>query len=159
MKKLIDKIIPPNEYKFRNGFTNHYIINSLDNDEKVEIEKELLELLKKKLNEDLLIIETLSYLKSRDSLYLLSNIQKIEDNPLNKIILSNCIYAINGDTNMIDDSYEAFQKINNDYEKITAFYYLKQFNVEKTNDIIKKYFTNENYLLAYNARLVLEESI
>lgn len=154
MKKLIHNIIPPNDYKHRNGFSNKKIIDGLTIKEKCFIEDALIDLLKKG-NEDLLIVQTLAYLKSKKSLpYLYKRLKDVTDYS-EDIILGSCIFYINRDSTMIDIVLENFRKIENKYCKINAFYDIRKFNEEKTNNEIKKYIENSDHLVAYNAKRAL----
>jgi len=63
---LIKELIPSSDYQHRNGFRNEHIVLSLTEKEKLEVEQNLIEMLEKK--EDDLIGETLTIMKSTDSL-------------------------------------------------------------------------------------------
>ena len=66
MERLLKELIPPNNYQCRNGFSNEHIILSLSENEKVEVERNLIELLGE--TNDELIGETLAIMNSTDSL-------------------------------------------------------------------------------------------
>ena len=66
INRILNDIIPPNDYQNRNGFGNENILASLTDSERLEVEKRLIEMLKK--NDDTLIGETLMILKSKNSL-------------------------------------------------------------------------------------------
>jgi len=73
VEKLIDQIIPyPDDYSHRNGFSNEHIIDKLNADEKLEVEKGLIDKITEH-PEDLLIVETLAYMKSTRSIPALRN--------------------------------------------------------------------------------------
>lgn len=47
INQLLKEIIPPDDYQHRNGFSNEHIILSLIEKEKMEVEKNLIEMLEK----------------------------------------------------------------------------------------------------------------
>jgi len=154
IKHLISEIIPPQDYQHRNGFGNEQIIDSLSQVEKNEVEKELLKLLKN--SSDMLIVDTLAYLKSDNALPLLKIKLSSTTSPTNKIYLARAIYGINTkEVEMKDIAFEAFQKITNEYQLIDVFYALSYFQDKRLNDLIQSFQNDKRYLVAYNARQVL----
>ncbi len=92
IEQLIKELIPPSDYQNRNGFSNERIVLSLTEKEKVEVERTLIEMLEK--NEDDLIGETLTIMKSADSLPALQKRLNLSKSPTMKIIwasYTNCI--------------------------------------------------------------------
>lgn len=156
INKLINEIIPPDDYQHRNGFSNEHIIDKLNNEFKSQIETKLIEMLRQKT--DLLIISTLGYMKSDQSLPVLYELIKDATEGMAKIILSSSIYKINKDEKMIDIAIESFEEIEklNDayfiYRIIPTFYYLASFNNPKTKKLIVKYTNHNEYLISYNAK-------
>lgn len=150
----LNSIIPPSEYKYRNGFDNHLLIDELTDNEKNEIEN----LLFKKLqegSEDSLIFETLSYLNSKNSVSLMLKSLENCQNALQQIIIAISIFRINHDNKMMDFASNAFNKLNNEYDLISSFSYLQQFNDGNINELIKTHTHNSNFLIAYNAKRAL----
>lgn len=160
IKILIDKIILPNDYHHRNGFNNTLIIDQLDDSEKNLVEEVLI----KRLSEqdfDLLVIETLSYLKSELSLPFLYRFLETCTDEMTKIIVSASIFEINNDSSMINIAINSFEQIakNKDsyyvFRLISTFYYLIKFRNTNVNSIIKEYTKNKEYLISYNAKKAL----
>jgi hypothetical protein len=152
--RKLAEIIPPNDYQHRYEFNNHNLIDKLTNDEKKEIENALIEKLVA-IPEDILIVETLSYIKSEKAIpamnYSLKNC-KIE---IQKIIIAVSIYKINKDDEMIDVAIKAFKRIANKWDLIISFCYLKPFDSPKINEIIQEYIDHREYLVSYNAKRAL----
>ena len=90
--KLFQEIIPPSDYQHRNGFSNAQIILSLDNDEKMHIERKLINMLES--TDDTLIGETLAILKSNNSLPVLKNKLESTSKADLKIIWASYIFEI-----------------------------------------------------------------
>lgn len=151
-EKLIEEIIPyPADYSHRNGFSNYHIIDKLNSSEKLEVEKALIA----KLSEhpdDLLIVETLTYLNSKDALdsmyKLLNDTQRAET----KIVIASCIFQISKDPNMCDLVFEVGKTISDKYSSISMLYYFAKMNDKRINDLILKYENHPDYLLSYNAK-------
>lgn len=152
VEKLIEEIIPyPADYSHRNGFSNDHIIDKLNSSEKLEVEKALIA----KLSEhpdDLLIVETLTYLNSKDALdsmyKLLTDTKRTET----KIVIASCIFQISKDPKMCDLVFEAGKRISDKYSLISMFYYLAKMNDKRINDLIRQYENHADYLLSYNAK-------
>ncbi len=153
IEEVIAQIIPPNDYQHRNGFSNVQVINRLTKKERELVEKALIYKLIE--NADMLIVETLGYMRSEKSLQILNNIlEKCSDN-MRKIIIAASIFMINRDNTMINISIDAFKHLDNIYQQISAFYYLKTFESAQTDSLIEKYTEHSNYLLSYNAKQAL----
>lgn len=162
VNKLIDSLIPPNDYQHRNGFTNTHIIDRL-----TSLEKSLIEdaLIVKLLNEreDLLIVETLAYLHSEKSLLILYSLLKGTNNASAKLIIAASIFFINKDEKMIDIAVTAFKSLEkikdaySVYRLLPMFYYLSTFKNKTTDSIIREYAQHDNYLLSYNAKQFLRK--
>ncbi|TXK71252.1 HEAT repeat domain-containing protein [Mesonia sp. HuA40] len=84
IEQLIKELIPPNDYQHRNGFSNEHIVLSLTEKEKLEVESTLIEMLEDK--EDDLIGETLTIMKSTDSLPTLQKRLNLTNSSTMKII-------------------------------------------------------------------------
>ncbi len=154
IKFLITKIIPPEDYQHRNGFGNEHIIDSLSENEKHEVEQELIRLLK--TSSDSLIAETLAYLKSKDSLPILKAKLNTAVNPIDRIYLAKSIFKINkDDLKMKDIAFEEFQKIKGEFNLIGVFHLVIHFQDERINSILKNFVDDRRYLVAYNARICL----
>lgn len=160
INKVINEIIPPDDYQHRNGFSNEHIIDKLSDEDKFRIEAELIDKLRKK--PDMLIAETLAYMNSAKSLPLLYDLLKTSDEGMAKLILASSIYRINKDTSMIDIAIIVIRKIDNKRDayyvhKLTsAFYYLSKFQEPKTTKLLEEYSKHSEYLVSYNAKQALE---
>ena len=148
---IINEIIPQADYSHRNGFNNQPIIDQLDNSERLLLEDELINMIQN--NDDLLIAESLAYIKSIKSLNVLKLKLDSVTKPMERIILASCIFKINpSESTMIDIAYDSFIKITDKYVLIGMFYYLAGFNDTRINQRIKSYYKHNDFLLAYNSK-------
>ena len=152
LKKLIDDIIPyPDDRAHRDGFSNESIIDGLTGEEKDKVENLLLDKLDLRTN-DLLIVETLGYMKSKKSLDRLYKLLSEQKRPGSKIIIASSIYQIEPDEKLIDSTLAAGQTLTDQYELIGIFYYLTKFRNKRTDDFIRQYRNHKEYLVSYNAK-------
>ena len=127
INQLLKEIIPPADYQHRNGFSNERIILELSEVEKVEIEKNLIEMLKK--NDDTLIGETLAIMKSEKSLQTLKKKLELTKSASARIIWASYISEIKGgDEEMKNIALSEIEKINEKYTLISTFHYLSRLN-------------------------------
>lgn len=155
IEKLYKEIIPIDDYKNRRDFSNEDLMDNLDNEEKVLIEKMLIKDLVSRY--DLLVIETLAYIKSGKSIEIIEKRLKEAKEPFDKIIIAWCLYRLNKDRHrMVDIAYNNFLLVNDDYSKTSLFYYLGKFNENKLNSLLKTYTNNKNILLSHNSKAALE---
>ncbi len=153
--ELIDKILPPNNYEHREGFSNHQIIDDLDIVERIYLEDELINMLLDGVD-DQLIIETLGYMKSKKSIPVLIDILERKPNSrIAPIVIASAIYNINHDERMIDIAIEDFRKHQRKFDLIWGFCYLKKFKNEKANNVIREYVEHPEFLVSYNAKRAL----
>lgn len=159
-EKLINKIIPPSDYQHRNGFSNTHIIEKLSEQEKIIVEDTLIKILMTK-TKDMLIVETLAYLKSVKSLPFLYEFLEDCSDIMTRIIVSTSIFEINKDANMINIALNSFKEIDknqdpySEYKIISAFYYLIKFRNTVVNSFIEKYVSHKEPLLSFNAKQAL----
>ena len=155
IENIYKKIIPPNDYKNRRDFYNDDLIDNLNCEEKELIEDMLIEDLKSR--HDLLLIETLAYLKSKKAIQFIESILKKSNEPYDKIIIAWSLFSLNHNKDkMIDIAYDSFLEITNDYSKTYLFFYLVKFNDNKTNALLESYTDNKNFLLANNSKRALK---
>ena len=161
IEKLIDGIIPyPADYSHRNGFSNNHIIDNLSADEKIEVENALINKLSEH-PEDLLIVETLAYLKSTKSIPALRKLLENSSYDMEKLIIASSMFEINQDNDMVDIAIGAFRQLDNKkdayyvYKLTSAFYHLAKFNNPAIVEIIKEYVDHKEYLVSYNAKRAL----
>ena len=154
LEELYKKIIPPNNYQDRKDFYNDSIIDSLNEDQKKLIEEMLIEELKLKF--DLLVIETLAYLKSKKSINVIENHLKESKDTFNNIIIAWSLYSL-GDKKdkMIDIAYNNFLEVNDNYSKTYLFYYLAKFKSDKIDSLIKSHINDSDFLVSYSAKQAL----
>jgi hypothetical protein len=151
INQLLKEIIPPADYQHRNGFSNEHIILSLSEIEKVEVEQDLIEMLKK--NDDTLIGETLAIMKSENSLQSLKKRLGSTKNASSKIIWASFINEIKGgDEEMKNIALNEFENVTEKYTLISTFYYLSSLNDPRIKEKIRTYINHKDYLIAYNAR-------
>lgn len=152
LTKLIDNIIPyPDDREHRDGFSNEQIIDGLTSEEKGQVESLLLDKLDVRPN-DLLIVDTLGYMKSKRSLDKLYKLLNKEERQGNKIIIASSIYSIEPDKKLIDIALEAGRTLTNWWDLVSIFYYLAKFKDKRTDDFIKQYFSHKEYLVSYHAK-------
>lgn len=155
VKKIYKKIIPPDDYEHRRDFYNEDLIDNLTIEKRVMIENMLMEDLKSR--HDLLVIETLVYLKSVKSIEIIEKRLVETKEPFDKIIIAWCLFDLDKDKGrMVEIAYDNFLSITNVYAKTRLFYYLAKFNQPKLNTLLKSYVDNKNFLLANNSKRALE---
>ena len=153
INKIVSEIIPPEDYQHRNGFSNEHLIDKLSDVEKIKIETELINMLLKK--SDMLVVETLAYMRSDKSLPVLYELLEILKEEMAKIITATSIFEINKDQEMIEIAKASFKTIKDKFQLITAFRYLVRFHDSEISKLIQEYTTNSDYLISYNAKQVL----
>jgi hypothetical protein len=154
IRELIDKIIPPVDYQHRNGFSNDNIIDKLSDEDKNNVELELVNLLSK-YNGDTLIVETLAYMNSHKSLDSLYKILNSVNTASDKIIIASSIYKISQDKAMVDIALNAIKTITDKNSLISLFYYLTNMQSNVLNEYIAQFKSDSDYLLSYNAKRAL----
>jgi hypothetical protein len=160
IEKIINKIIPPADYQHRNGFSNTHIIDQLNEYEIKLVEDELINRLMSQ-TEDMLVVETLAYMKSERSLPLLYDMLSKDTDETVRLIIATSIFEINGDINMIDIAINSVKIIDNfkdayyTYRLISTFYYLIKFQNDRVNSVINEYTNHREYLIAHNAKQAL----
>ena len=135
----------------RDGFNNEPLIDNLTIDERDQVENQLIDKLSIK-SADLLIVETLGYMKSKKSYKKLYNLLTQEKDPGNKIIIASSIYQIDPDEKLIDISLTAGSSLTNWYDLVPIFYYLTKFKNIRTQDFISQFIDHKDYLVSYNAK-------
>ena len=154
IEHLLKELIPPFDYQHRNGFSNEHIVLSLTENEKTEVERNLIDMLEKK--EDDLIGKTLTIMKSTNSLPTLRKKMQLSQSPTMKIIWASYINEIkNGDEEMKEIALNEFDKVSEKYTQIGIFHHLAKFCDSRINDKIRNYINDKDYLTAYNARISL----
>jgi len=165
IEKLVKEIIPPSDYQHRNEFNNIPLIDKLNDEEKKQLEDALIHKLLFESGQELdtLVIETLAYLKSQKSLPILNNLLEEYSDYMTRLVIAASIFEINKDAGMIDIAINVVRKIDDRSDayyvhKLTsAFYYLIKFKSTKVNSIIEEYTHHKEYLIAYNAKQVLNK--
>lgn len=153
INKIVSEIIPPDDYQHRNGFSNEHLIDKLSEEEKFKVETELINMLRKK--PDMLIVETLSYMKSEKSLSVMYELLESLNNEMAKVITATSIFEINQDKTMIETAKASFKTIKDKFQLISAFHYLVRLQDSEISKLIQEYTRNSDYLISYNARQVL----
>jgi len=154
IQSKLERIIPTDDFQHRWEFSNQHLVDELDDSEKKEIEALLI---KKLCNEpgDILIVETLSYIRSKKALPAIRNSLKICVNKIQRIIIAVSIYKIDQDNDMINVSISAFKQLHNKWDFVVAFGYLKGFNDSRINQMIEEYIDHPDFLISYNAKKAL----
>jgi len=154
INQLLNELIPPSDYQHRNGFSNENIVHSLTDNEKNEVERNLIQMLDEKNDE--LIGETLTILKSTKSLPILRKRLDLAKRPLSKIIWASYINEIrSGDEEMKLIALKEMDNVTEKYSRTSMFYYLSQFSDSRINEKIQNFINHKDYLVAYNARTTL----
>lgn len=159
INKILSEIIPSDDYQHRNGFSNEHLIDKLSDEENLKVETELINMLQKK--PDMLIVETLGYMKSEKSLPVLYELLKKADDGMAKLILASSIYRINKDKELVEIAISSFKELEKSkdayyiYRVIPTFYYLAKFQEQKTTKLLEEYSKHSEYLISYNAKQVL----
>ena len=161
MQNISDKIkelIPPSDYQQRNGFSNEHLIDKLSKDQKTAVEAELLQMFE--LSDDSLIGETLTYLNSSKAIPLIESKLNISQDSTSKIHWASMINTLKkGDQKMKDIAFHEFSKLSDKYQLIGAFHTLTSFNDQRINKRISSYANDPEYLIAYNARTAIGQSV
>ena len=127
MKQLIDKIIPPSDSAHRNGFSNTSLIDQINEHEKQQVEDELIYKLLNEAEADMLVVETLAYMKSQKSLPALKRLLEITSYEMSKIIISSSIFEINQDNDMVEIAITSLKKLPNIYYAVFDLKPIKNF--------------------------------
>ena len=154
LKKKLAEIIPPNQTQYRREFYNTPIIDALTDDEKIEIEQGLIDMLYR-MPSDLLIVQTLDYMKSTKAIQAMKNALDKCNNQLQRIILARSIFKIDQDYKMIDIAMDSFIRLNNKWDLVFCFDYLSTFKSDMINAEIKKYINHDDFLISHNAKKAL----
>ena len=109
--RLIMKIIPPADYHHRNGFTNTSIIDALDGAEKQAVENRLINLLA--IKSDMLIVETLGYMKSQNAVNHLTVMLNEAHDAVDRLILASSIFKITADKSICEIALDASSSSDN----------------------------------------------
>lgn len=153
INKIVSEIIPPDDYQHRNGFSNEQLIDKLNDEEIFKVEKELITMLRKK--PDMLIVETLGYMKSEKAIPILYELMENLNNEMAKIITATSIFEINQDQKMIEKAKASFKTIKDKFQLISAFHYLVRLQDSEILKLIQNLTTNSDYLISYNAKQAL----
>src|SRR5882672_6500540 len=101
--KLLDEVTPPADYSHRNGFSDNSLIDSLNDVEKAQLEDALIQkIFEPKGETELLVVETLSYLKSEKSIPILEQLLQRSSDPMKKLIIATSLFGINRRSEIID---------------------------------------------------------
>ena len=154
IEKIIAKIIPPDGYHHREGFDNKRLIDELDNTERELVEKILIGKLLSTV--DMLVVETLGYMKSINAIPALVNLLNQSSDETHRLIIACSIFEINRDQEMVTVCVKAFQSFVDKYQKIPGFYFLRKLRNDTADSIIEEYTKHSDYLLSYNAKRALD---
>lgn len=157
IESLVNKIIPINDHKHREGFNFIPIINALKDKELIYVEDALIEKLQSEIRTDTLIVEVLAYMKSTKSIPVLNySLERCEDD-MAKLIIASSIFTINKDARMINIANGAFKRLENIYSIIFGLHYLGEFRHPATDGVISEYISHPNFLVSNNAKRALGE--
>jgi HEAT repeat protein len=154
IEKKIAEIIPPNNYTNRHDFSNDHLIDKLSDKEKTEIESALISKLYSD-PVDILVVETLAYMKSDNAIPALLNSLENCKIEIQKVIIAISIYKIKPNHEMIEVAIDAVKEISDDRDLIVVFSYLMEFKSERINNLIQNYINHPDFLVSYNAKRAL----
>ena len=150
--KLIDSIIPlPADREHRDGFNNEQLIDGLTASERKEVEIRLLDRLDL-VPLDLLVVETLSYMRSMKSKGRLYQLLSDEKEKICKIIIAASIYQIDKDPKLVSIALQNAEALTDKWKLISVFYYLAKFQNEETDNFARRFFDHKDLLISYNAK-------
>lgn len=154
INKIVSEIIPQDDYEHRNGFSNEHLVDKLSGEVKSKVESELIDMLQEK--PDMLVVETLAYMKSTKSLPILYQLlESMNDEEMSKIITAVSIFQIDRDKKMLEIAKASFKKIKGRFQLISAFHYLKRLQNPEVSKLIQPYVIDPDYLISYNAKQAL----
>jgi len=156
IENLISQIIPPADYFHRNGFSNEDIIDSLTEEEKLQVEDRLIQMLEN--SDDNFIADTLAYMKSYKAIPSLLRLLDRTSTPQQKIVVAACIYRISHSEKMVKVVIHEFHMINDKLAKIGAFSWLQKFHQPATDKILEEYSQDEDLTVAYVAKELLKRN-
>lgn len=155
LDQLIDEIIPPHTGWEREAPSNDSILSNLNESEKAQVEKRLLERLE--IEPDFIIAETLTKLNVKEATVHINYWLNSSNIPSEKIKWASFIFQLNGrDVKMEEIAFTEFTQFNFKYEvEFTIFYDLIKFESERINNLIRNYTNHKYFLVAYHAKKVL----
>ena len=104
---------------------------------------------------DILVIETLAYMRSKKSLPVLYGLLKESNEEMFRIIIASSIFQIAQDRDMIEIAKSSFEKLEDKYQIIASFYYLISFQDSGISSLINGFTNNSDHLIANNAKRAL----
>ena len=149
IKKLIEEIIPPNNYQNREHFSNEKIIDNLSDGERIKVEDQLLKLLKG--TKDRLIGETLIYMDSERATPIFKENFTNTKEFNSKLFWATAIHKMEKDSGMAELVLREVQNLEDKSSLHFFFYDLAGFKDERLNEIIRSYQDDDEYLVAYHA--------
>ncbi|MDC9722559.1 MAG: hypothetical protein PSN34_07275 [Urechidicola sp.] len=158
MKKseIFKKVIPSASMQERENFDNKIIIDSLDVNQKNELENELICMLKDSF--DYLILQTLVYLNSKKSVPELLKLLEKQIKDIHKIEIASIIIQLDkSQVNLKKIALKSFNKLENNFEKIQAFYGLSKFKDDELNFVINSYVNNPDPLVSFHSKNSLKK--
>ena len=131
----------------------------------LQLQEEFKVMLLNRANKVLGIVTTscggIAYLNSKDSIGLLREILDGCNIPSIQLVVATSIFEISHDDIMIEYAINAVKKMDNkddSYRKfrlINSFFYLAKFNNKRTEDLIKSFVADVDFLISYNAKRML----
>jgi hypothetical protein len=155
--QLVLKVIPPNNYEHRGHFNNIPFIDTLSPGEKEILEDGLIEKLQE--GDDLLVAQTLFYLKSQKALPAFYDFLQRSIDPIVKIPVASMIFQMNGDLTLIQIAINSFIEFEKVKERSAWYMFadLAKFKSKEVNEMIRKYSNHKDFLTSYWAKKTLED--
>jgi hypothetical protein len=156
----LDDIIPPATYAHREGFTNEALVDALVDALSAAERRALEQALIARLHAgttDLLVVETLAYLRSHAAVPGMQAFLKRCPEPVTRLGAAATLYRFTGDRTLLDVAMEAFRGVEarqdayRVYALLPCFYYLNSFAGPEVDAVLEAYTHHANYLVSHNA--------
>jgi hypothetical protein len=148
MKELIKQIIPPKTRECREGFSNKMLIDQLSEDDRYNIKKELIALLIASEDTDLLVVETLVYLRCQEALRYFHLMLSKNPSPITFFGLALAIYQLSNDDNVINIMENKMLGLTEQYQIVTGLNYLAQIRDSRVVQILNRYANSDSTIVA-----------
>ncbi len=153
----LNHIIPPDDHTHRNGFTNEPLVDTLDDADRSTLERALIARLQAGTT-DLLVVETLAYLKAQAAVPEMQAFLARCPEPVTRLGAADALYRLTRDGALLGVALEAFRCVEAHqdayqvYALLPCFYYLSSFEGVEVDSVLAAYAHHANYLVSYNAK-------
>ena len=154
---LLKSIIPPMTREFREQFSNHAFIDGLTREQRRQVELELIPLLEISPI-DPLVVDTLIYLKSEESIPILYRLLDKLPEPYQKLHVAQRLHQMTGDPGLFRVATDALHQIGQEtgpyrqYGLSSALHIISLFGLPECAIVIQQYLADPEKLVALKAR-------